>query len=94
MLLLATSTLKFRTDNRYIFFLIDWLRKNRIYQVNNGVNIVKLTDVNKELIKEMYEQKETSDFDYYEKFGSRLFNNIKHSIEYKAERFYEIKALM
>ena len=42
----------------------------------------------------MYEQKETSDFDYYEKFGSRLFNNIKHSIEYKAERFYEIQALM
>ena len=94
MRLLAAYTDKFRTDNRYIFFLYDWLRKKRIYQVNNGVNIVKLTDVNKELIKEVYEQKETADFDYYEKFGSRLFNNIKHSIEYKAERFYEIQALM
>ena len=94
MRLLAAYTDKFRTDNKYILFLYDWLRKKRIYQVNNGVNIIKLTEVNKELIKEMYEQKETSDFDYYEKFGSRLFNNIKHSMEYKAERFYEIQALM
>ena len=90
MCLLAVYTDKFRTDNRYIFFLYDWLRRKKLYQVNNGVKIVKLTDVNKELIKEMYEQKETSDFVYYEKFGSRLFNNIKHSMEYKAERFYEI----
>ena len=94
MRLLAAYTDKFRIDNRYIFFLNDWLRKKRIYQVNNGVNIVKLTEVNKKLIKGMYEQKETSDFDYYEKFGSRLFNNIKHSMEYKAQRFYEIHALM
>ena len=38
--------------------------------------------------------KDASDFDYYEKFGSRTFATIKHSIEYKAARFYEIQALM
>ena len=94
MRLLSGYTDKFRSDNRYIFFLFDWIRKKRIYNCNNGINLFKLNEVNKELLQETYEYKEQGEFDYYEKLGSKMFAQIKHSQEYKAARFYEIQALL
>ena len=76
------------------FFLYDWLRKRRIYNDNNAVNLFKLNEINKELIHDTYEYKVMEDFNYYEKLRTKLFSTIKHSQEYKAVRFYEIQALM
>ena len=94
MRLLAGYTNTYRSDYRYIFFLYDWLIKKMLYSCNHAVNIYKLSEVNKEFLRDVYDQKEISDQDYYEKLGSKTFAKIKHTIEYKWERFYEIQTLM
>ena len=94
MRLLWGYTDKFRSDNQYIFFLYDWIRKKRIYNDNNAVNFYKLNEINKELLIDSLEYTTSEDFNYYDKLGTRLFASIKHSQEYKAQRFYEIQSLI
>ena len=95
MRLLSGYTDAFRNDKRYILFFYDWIRKKRIHESNNCVKIHRLKDINREFIRDLYDEDEVdSEFNYYDKLGSRLFKDIKHCDAYKRERFYEVQTLI
>ena len=91
MRLLSGYTDVFRNDKRYILLFYDWIRKKRIHESNNWVKIDRLKDINKEFIRDLYDEDEVaSEFKNYDKIGSRLFKDIKHWDAYKREHFYEV----
>ena len=95
MRLLSGYTDVFRNDKRYILFFYDWIRKKRIHESNNWVKIHRLKDINREFIRDLYDEEEAdSKFNYDDKLGSRLFKDIKHCYAYKRERFYEVQTLI
>ena len=86
MRLLSGYTDVFRSDKRYILFFYDWIRKKRINDSNNCVKIHRLNEINRNFIRDIYgEEENISEFNYYDKLGSRLFKDIKHWDAYKRE---------
>ena len=51
-----------------------------------------MKDINEEFIRDLYDEDEVAtEFNYYDKIGSRLFKDIKHWDAYKREHLYEVQ---
>jgi hypothetical protein len=92
----SAVTDKFRRDYWYVFFINDWITKEKLYVENRFASMAQIGDYYYKTELEKEKDDEINFFSpmYYKLIGDKTSSNIKHSRQWQANNLQKIEAMV